>query len=521
MAAIPALEFTDVNIIPEIANDVRSTFFTHKTRSLEFRLVQLRKLYWGIKDNANAIEAACKLDLGKGIFESNTSELDFCTNTIIFDINNLKEWAKDESAPDVPFDMKVLRPKIRKDPLGTVLIIGPYNFPVNLLICPLAGAIAAGNTAVVKPSENAPNVAVVMQKVIEGYLDQSCYRVVQGAIPESTALLEQKWDKIFYTGGASVGTIIAKKAAETLTPVVLELGGRNPAIVTRNADIRLAARRLLWGKIHNAGQVCISQNYTLIDKEVFDRFVLELRQAMKEYYPNGTRNTDEFGRIINNRQWQRLKKMLDNSQGQILMGGDMDESDRYIEPTVIKVSSLTDSLIVEESFGPLMPLLPVSNLDEAIRIANEVHATPLAMFPFGTKTETDRCLAEIRSGGASVNDGFIHGSLPTLAFGGIGDSGQGAYRGKASFDCFSHARTITSTPGWVEFLMAVRYPPYAGKLKTLRRMEPKPDFDREGTVKFSLVRYILGLGAASKKGGLVRYFVVLLAALGLKQYFTV
>ena len=349
-----------------------------------------------------------------------------------------------------------------------------------------------------------------MQQIIEGYLDQSCYRVVQGAIPQTTALLEQKWDKIFYTGGASVGTIIAKKAAETLTPVCLELGGRNPAIVTKNADIRLAARRLLWGKVHNAGQVCISQNYTLIDKEVFDQFVLEMRKAMKEYYPNGTRHTDDFGRIVNNRQWQRLKKMLDESRGQILMGGDKDESDRYIEPTVVQISSVTDSLMVEESFGPLIPLLPVSNLDEAIRIANEVHATPLAIYPFGNKTETDRCLAEIRSGGASVNDGFMHGSLPVLAFGGIGDSGHGAYRGKASFDCFTHARTVISTPGWAERLLAVRYPPYEGKLKMTQRMAMKPDFDREGKVKFSLVRYILSLGAGSKTGGLVRYFVVLL-----------
>ena len=379
------------------------------------------------------------------------------------------------------------------------------------MFCPLAGAIAAGNTAVIKPSENAPNVAVVVQKVIEDYLDQSCYRVVQGAIPQSTTLLEQKWDKIFYTGSTSVGTIIAKKAAETLTPVVLELGGRNPAIVTKNADIRLAARRLLWSKIHNAGQVCISQNYTLVDKEVFEHFVLEMKKAMKEYYPNGTRHTEEFGRIVNNRQWQRVKKMLDESQGQILMGGDMDESDRYIAPTIIKISSLADSLMMDESFGPLIPLLPVSNLDEAIRIANEVHATPLAMYPFGNKTETDRCLTEIRSGGVSVNDSMMHGSLPTLAFGGIGDSGQGAYRGKASFDCFSHARTIVSTPGWAESLLAVRYPPYDGKLKKMRRMQPKPDFDREGKVKFSLVRYILGLGAASKTGGLMRYFVVLLS----------
>jgi len=352
----------------------------------------------------------------------------------------------------------------------------------------------------------------VLQKIIEGYLDPSCYAVVQGAIPETTALLEQKWDKIFYTGGAPVGTIIAKKAAETLTPVTLELGGKNPAIVTKNADIRLAARRLLWGKIVNAGQLCVSQNYSLVDKEVFDRFIAEMKTAMKEYYPNGTRNSDDFGRIINNRQWQRVKKMVDDSKGKILMGGEMDESDSYIEPTIIQVNSLQDSLIIDESFGPLMPILPVDNLDEAIRIANEVHATPLGLYPFGNKAETDRCLREIRSGGASVNDGLIHGSLPTLAFGGVGDSGQGAYRGQASFDCFSHRRSITSTPGWMEGMMSVRYPPYAGKLAKMRqRGDLKPNFDREGNVKFSLVSYVLSLGAGSKKGGLIRYLILLLS----------
>ncbi len=367
---------------------------------------------------------------------------------------------------------------------------------------------------VLKPSESAPNVAVVLQKIIEGYLDPSCYAVVQGAISETTALLNQKWDKIFYTGGAPVGTIIAKKAAETLTPVTLELGGKNPAIVTKNADIRLAARRLLWGKIVNAGQVCVSQNYTMVDKEVLDRFIAEMKTAMKEYYPNGTRNSDDFGRIINNRQWSRLKKMVDDSKGNLLMGGEMDESDRYIEPTMIQVDSLHDSLIVDESFGPLMPILPVDNLDEAIRIANEVHATPLGLYPFGNKAETDRCLREIRSGGASVNDGFMHGALPTLAFGGVGDSGQGAYRGQASFDCFTHRRSITSTPGWMEGMMSVRYPPYAGKLAKMRQMGYlKPNFDREGKVQFSLVSYILSLGAGSKKGGLIRYLVVLISKL--------
>ena len=210
-----------------------------------------------------------------------------------------------------------------------------YNFPVQLAIGPLIGAIAAGCTAVLKPSENAPSVAMVLEKVVAA-LDPDCYGCVQGGIPQSTALLDQKWDKIFYTGSPGVGKIIAKKAAETLTPVTLELGGRNPAIVTRNADIRLAARRLLWGKFFNAGQVCISQNYTLIDYEVFPGFLKELEVAMKEFYPNGAKASPDYGRIVNGRQWKRLKDMIDNSKGKILIGGTMDEAEKFLEPTVIK-----------------------------------------------------------------------------------------------------------------------------------------------------------------------------------------
>lgn len=376
----------------------------------------------------------------------------------------------------------------------------------------MIGAIAAGNTAVIKPSEHAPNVAVVLQKIVEDSLDPTCYKCVQGAIPETTKLLDEKWDKIFYTGSAVVGTIIAKKAAETLTPVTLELGGRNPAIITRNADIRLAARRLLWGKVVNAGQVCISQNYVLVDKEVLDPFIKETKTAFQEFYPNGSRHTDDFGRIVNQRQWTRLKKMLDDSKGKIVLGGETDEQDLYIAPTMVLVDSPQDSLVVDESFGPLMPVLPVENLDEAIRIANEVHATPLGLYPFGNQKETDRCLREIRSGGASVNDALFHGSISSLAFGGVGDSGQGAYRGKASFDCFSHRRSIIKTPGWMEsILTGARYPPYDGKLVKFRRMmEAKPSFDREGKSTNGLAGYILTLGAGSKMGGLMRYLIVLL-----------
>lgn len=363
-------------------------------------------------------------------------------------------------------------------------------------------------------------MAVIVQKIIEKTLDPTCFAVIQGGVAETTRLLEQKWDKIFYTGSATVGTIIAKKAAETLTPVTLELGGRNPAIITKNADTRLAARRLLWGKTLNAGQVCISQNYTMIDKEVLPAFVAEMKVAFKDFFPQGVRASPDFGRIINNRQWKRLKSMMDESKGKVLIGGSSDEADLFIELTLLQVDDFHVPLIMEESFGPLMPILAIDNLDEAIRIANEVHATPLAVYPFGNRSETDRVLREVRSGGASVNDTISHGSIPTLAFGGVGGSGQGAYHGKASFDCFSHRRSITRTPGWMERLLDVRYPPYEGKLAKFRKMSQlKPNFDREGRVKFSLVSYVLALGAGSTTGGVMRYALVLLAAMGLRMYF--
>lgn len=255
---------------------------------------------------------------------------------------------------------------------------------------PVIGAIAAGNTVVIKPSENAPRSAAVMQKVCELALDPACYSVVQGGVAETQALLSERWDKIFFTGGAGVGRIIAKAAAPHLTPVVLELGGINPAIVTKNADPRLVARRMLWGKLLNAGQVCTSQNYLLVEKSLVDKVVLEFKKAYKEFYPKGAKDSPDYARIINDSHFQRMKAMLDNTKGQILMGGTMDEKTRFIEPTVVKVDSVDDSLCTSESFGPFIPILPVENLEEAIRLANGVQATPLGLYPFGNKAEISK-----------------------------------------------------------------------------------------------------------------------------------
>jgi beta-apo-4'-carotenal oxygenase len=283
-----------------------------------------------------------------------------------------------------------MKMRVRKDPVGTVLIIGPYNFPVQLLLAPFIGAIGAGCTAVVKPSELTPACAMVIKEMIEKRLDNDAFAVVNGGIPETTALMNEKWDKVFFTGSATVGKIIARKAAETLTPVVLELGGKNPAFVTKKANLALAARRLLWGKTLNAGQVCLSQNYILVDKDVVTTFIEHLKQAYREMFPNGAKASPDFARVVNQRHFFRLKKMLDDTKGKIVMGGAMDESELFIEPTAVLVNSVDDSMMQEESFGPIFSIYPVNSLDEALNIANLVHRTPLSLFSFGSKAENER-----------------------------------------------------------------------------------------------------------------------------------
>ncbi|KAF2743731.1 aldehyde dehydrogenase [Sporormia fimetaria CBS 119925] len=494
MSQLPPFENTPLETIASAGDEIRASFLSHKTRPLEYRIAQLRKLYWALHDNKQLIIEACKKDIGKSRYETYLTEFYWCVNDIVFMQKNLKRFAKDEKPEDINFQNKLFGPRIRKDPMGAVLIIGAYNFPIQLSLGPMIGAISAGCTAILKPSEQAPHAAAVLQKIVTESLDPSSYKVLQGAIPETTALLDQKWDKIFYTGSATVGTIIAKKAAETLTPVVLELGGRNPAIVTKHADPRLAARRLLWAKTLNAGQVCVSQNFTLIDRELLPAFLKEMKAALREFYPDGVRKSPDYGRIVNQRQFQRLKKMVDDSTGKILIGGTMDEEDLFIEPTVIQIDSLDDSTVRDESFGPLLPILPVTDLDEAIKIANRVHDTPLGVYAFGTKAEMDKVLSQTRSGGASCNDGFHHASIPTMEFGGVGSSGSGAYRGKASFDCFTHRRPVTTTPAWIEGLMDIRYPPYTVKKedKFASMSELKPNFDRQGN-DIGWARWALGL----------------------------
>ncbi|OAL63160.1 aldehyde dehydrogenase [Trichophyton rubrum] len=520
--ALPTLQYTPVEEIPSRVKNVRATFFEHKTRPIEFRIQQLRKLYWAIKDREQLVTAALKQDLNRPEYEAYVGEIVSTLNDIIFITKNLPKWAKDEKAADIDLTFSLMKPTIRKDPLGCVLIIGAFNFPFVLTLGPLLGAIAAGNTVVVKPSEVSPHCAAVIQEIIEAALDPTCVSVVQGSVPETKALLDERWDKICFTGSARVGRIVAQAAAPKLTPVLLELGGRNPAFVTKRADLRLVARRLLWGKTFNAGQICISQNYILVDREVVDQLVVEFERAIKEYYPNGAKASPDYSRIINEGAFQRIKQMVDNTKGKILLGGSMDEKEKFIEPTVVLVDSTEDSLITEESFGPIITLLPVSNLDEAIRIANDVDGTPLALYPFGSKEETAKVLSSVRSGGASVNDSYMHVSVANLPFGGVGESGTGCYHGRSSFDAFTHQRSITSTPGWVERILSIRYPPYIGKLGKYKAASLKsPNFNRAGERTYGLLEWItwfITFGKGPNRSGAARATAAALVAIAIYHY---
>jgi beta-apo-4'-carotenal oxygenase len=446
-----------------------------------------------IHDRQDRIFEALARDKGTPQYEAYISETGWLLAEILFALKNLDKWLKDEPAPDIPFTYKALAPKIRKDPMGTVLVIGPYNYPFQLTLGPVIGAIAAGNTVVLKPSEQPANSAVLIQEVIEAALDPTCYTTVQGAVTETQALLAEKWDKIFFTGSPTVGRIVAKAAALHMTPVVLELGGLNPAIVTRNADLRVAARRLLWAKTLNGGQTCTAQNYVLIEKSILPQFVEELKKTYKSFYPEGSSQESGYTRVINERAFHRLKGMLDDSKGKIIFGGTVDEKDRYIEQTFVQVDSIEDSLIVNEAFGPLCGVIAVENFDEAIETARKVQDTTLGLSVFGNSEEHQKAMAVFRSGSVSLNDAQPH--INTLPFGGVGESGTGAYRGRSTFDVFVHRRPYTKTPGWMDLLLDARYPPYTSiKLRKVAFiMGGTPDFDREGRQsRFTWLKYILG-----------------------------
>ncbi|EJD01020.1 aldehyde dehydrogenase [Fomitiporia mediterranea MF3/22] len=474
------LKYNSLEEIESIYASLKTEFAKRKTRSIAFRKQHLAKLAYMVKENLERFQDALKQDLNKPTLEALTHELALCMTDATEAYNKVAKWAKDERAP-FRADTFLLRPTIRKEPKGVVLIIGAFNYPTWLTLGPLSAAIAAGCAVVVKPSEASPATAALLAELIPKYLDQSLYRVVNGSVPEMTKLLELKWDHILYTGGAKVARIIAAAAAKNLTPVTLEIAGKNPVIMDPKYDLALAAKRIAWARFCNSGQTCIAPDYILIPAEAQDKLVDEFAKVLKSFYPDGALKSDSYARMVNDVHFKRVKGMLDDTKGEIVIGGETDEAQKYIAPTVVKNVSPEDMLMGQEIFGPVIPILPVKDIDEAISLVN-ARDHPLALHVFTPNAATKKKVFDnTQSGAALSNDLMMQTAIEGLPFGGVGESGYGQHTGKWGFDTFTHFRSTIDSPKMLELIMGNRYPPYTlEKLKVLKRLliprlPPHPD----------------------------------------------
>jgi aldehyde dehydrogenase (NAD+) len=455
------------NVISDIVRQQREYFKTGQTKDVGFRIRQLNILKDAIRANEARILQALKADLNKPQLEAYSSEVGLLLAETRHALQHIQSWNKPRRMP-----MHVLQfPSsvwLYPEPYGVALIIAPWNYPFLLLMAPLVGAIAAGNCAVLKPSEVAPNMSAVTARIVQDIFDPRYITAVEGGSAVAQALLLEKFDYIFYTGNGAVGRLVMQAAAKNLTPVTLELGGKSPAIVDAEVDVDQAARRIAWGKFFNAGQICLAPDYVLVDKRVKPTFMHALQKHVRAFYPAGPRNSPDYCRIINQPNFERLSRLLPQTpqEGRVVIGGETDAAERYIAPTVIDDVAPDAAVMQEEIFGPLLPVIACNNLDEAIAFVNE-RPKPLALYFFSTnKQHQERVLAETSSGGGCINDTILHFSSPMLPFGGVGDSGMGAYRGEASFDTFSHHKAFIKK----NFLIDIwfRYAPYKDNHRILK-----------------------------------------------------
>jgi aldehyde dehydrogenase (NAD+) len=450
--------------IPVLVQQQREFFRTEQTRSIAFRLEQLAKLKQAIVDNQEAILQAVKTDLGRPAFEA---YFEIATLTEInLALKNLKTWAKPQRVQS-PIDQFPASAWIQPDPLGVVLIIGPWNYPFQLMMSPLVGAIAAGNCALLKPSEHAPATSQVVARLISDTFDPSYIAVAQGDASVSKQLLAEKFDHIFFTGGTEIGRIVMAAAARHLTPVTLELGGKSPCIVDSDVHIDRAAKRIAWGKLINAGQTCIAPDYLLVHRPIETELVDRIQHYIKEFYGENPAHSQDYGRIIHRRHFDRLIAFLD--RGEIIFGGDYNAEDLYIAPTSIDGVTWEDPVMQEEIFGPILPILTYDDLETAISQVN-ARPKPLALYFFSRdRQKQERVLYATSSGGVCINDTVMQVGVNALPFGGVGESGIGSYHGKASFDRFSHFKSVLKREFWLD--LGWRYAPYtAQKLEQFKRI---------------------------------------------------
>jgi aldehyde dehydrogenase (NAD+) len=460
---------TPIDRIPEIVSELRGGFRSGVLTDIADRAHQLRTLRRMFVEQEERLVAALATDVGKPQIEAYTTEIGFTIGEIDHTLKHLGRWTAPAKVK-VPLTFRPGSAELRPQPLGTVCIIAPWNYPVQLLFAPLVPALAAGNTALLKPSEVTPTVSALVEALVQQYFDTSTVAVVTGGIEETTTLLAERFDHIFYTGNGTVGRVVMRAAAEHLTPVTLELGGKSPAIVAADADIDVAAKRIAWAKFVNAGQTCLAPDYVLVDATAEDRLLQALAGAVTSFYGADPRQSPDYARIVDTRHHDRLTALLDGGGYEAtVVGGTGDREERYLAPTVLAGVDPAAPVMAEEIFGPILPVLSVRNVDEAIDFVND-RDTPLALYAFaGSQATLDRVVSRTAAGGVTLNHALLHFAVPDLPFGGVGPSGMGAYHGKAGFDTFSHHKPVLTRPSRPD--PPLMYPPYTSfKRKVLRRV---------------------------------------------------
>ncbi|MEG2788728.1 MAG: aldehyde dehydrogenase [Romboutsia sp.] len=435
--------------------------------SVEDRKEALKDLKLTIKKYENYIIDALYKDLGKSEFESYTTEVGFIYRSINHALKNINKWNK---VKRVRNDIAQLPGKsyVYNAPYGSVLIIGPYNYPFQLTIEPLIGAIAGGNTAVIKPSEYTPNVESILVKIIKECFNSDYIDIIIGDYNVNSNLLDLNFDYIFFTGSVNVGKIVMEKASKNLIPTTLELGGKSPAIVDKTAKLDIAAKRIVWGKFSNAGQTCVAPDYLLVHEDIYEEFMNKLKVTITEFYGSNIKDNKDFGRIVNSRHMNRLKNILDKDKEKIVFGGNIDMDERYISPTILANVNYNDEVMKDEIFGPLMPIIKYNDLDD-IKFYMNIYKKPLALYVFSeNKSFSDYILKNFTFGGGCVNDTISHVASTNLPFGGVGTSGMGRYHGKSSFKTFTYEKAIVKRNSKIDIKLV--FPPYKDKLKLIKKV---------------------------------------------------
>lgn len=449
-----------------IFNKQKEFFYTNKTKDINYRINTLKKLKSVIKDNEDKILNALNKDLYKSKFEAYATEIGIVYEEINLHIKKLKSWSKVEKV-STPISYFPAKSYIYKEPYGVTLIIGPFNYPFQLIILPLIGAISAGNCAIIKPSENTPNTGLLIQDLINKNFDEAYINVVNplGSKETVSYLLDLKFDYIFFTGSINVGKIVMEKASKNLIPVTLELGGKSPCIVDKDCNLNLAAKRIVWGKFLNAGQTCVAPDYILVHKEIKKDLIEVLKKEIKLQYDENIEKNINYPKVVNKASFNRLKNYLND--GDIILGGSFNENTLYFEPTLLDNIKENSPVMKEEIFGPILPILEYSELESAISFIRK-NDKPLALYYFSeNKQSIEYIINSVSSGGVTINDTIIHVASSNLPFGGVGTSGIGKYHGKDSYLTFSNRKAVLKRSTLIEF--PFRFPPYTNKKLNLLR----------------------------------------------------